>query len=143
MRSVDLSRYFGTYYSQVGVFLKVSRDMRRCHFARSHIIGLPPPDVWQANPSAYAKIAFGHFTMLVRAAARAPWVTQDLLRAFFATAETPPGLCIHAAAASPPSDRFRDSARGHRGGAAFQRDYPPCGDGATCSKDIQFADAHG
>lgn len=82
-RSVDVSRYFGTCYCQVGVFLEAARDMRWCHFAGNHVIGLLPPDGWQANPSAYAKIAFGHFAMLVRAAARAPWVTQDMLRAFF------------------------------------------------------------
>lgn len=82
-RSVDVSRYFGTCYCQVGVFLEAARDMRWCHFAGNHVIGLLPPDGWQADPSAYAKIAFGHFAMLVRAAARAPWVTQDMLRAFF------------------------------------------------------------
>ncbi|HEY9194274.1 MAG TPA: glycosyltransferase family 2 protein [Methyloversatilis sp.] len=82
-RSVDVSRYFGTCYCQVGVFLEASRDIRWCHFAGNHVIGLLPPDGWQANPSAYVKIAFGHFAMLVRAAARAPWVTQDMLRAFF------------------------------------------------------------
>ncbi len=82
-RSVDVSRYFGTCYCQVGVFLEAARDMRWCHFAGNHVIGLLPPDGWQTNPSAYAKIAFGHFAMLVRAAARAPWLTQDMLRAFF------------------------------------------------------------
>ena len=82
-RSVDVSRYFGTCYCQVGVFLEAARDIRWCHFAGNHVIGLLPQDGWQANPSAYVKIAFGHFAMLVRAAARAPWVTQDMLRAFF------------------------------------------------------------
>ncbi|MGC4406060.1 glycosyltransferase family 2 protein [Methyloversatilis sp. MC4-4] len=82
-RSVDVSRYFGTCYCQVGVFLEAARDIRWCHFAGNHVIGLLPQDGWQANPSAYAKIAFGHFAMLVRAATRAPWVTQDMLRAFF------------------------------------------------------------
>lgn len=82
-RSVDVSRYFGTCYCQVGVFLEASRDIRWCHFAGNHVIGLLPQDGWQANPSAYVKIAFGHFAMLVRAAAHAPWVTPDMLRAFF------------------------------------------------------------
>ncbi|MBV5287128.1 MAG: glycosyltransferase family 2 protein [Methyloversatilis discipulorum] len=82
-RSVDVSRYFGTCYCQVGVFLEASRDIRWCHFAGNHVIGLLPPDGWQSNPSAYVKIAFGHFAMLVRAAARAPWVTRDMLHAFF------------------------------------------------------------
>lgn len=82
-RGVDVSRYFGTCYCQVGVFLEVSRDIRWCHFAGNHVIGLLPADGWQSNSSAYVKIAFGHFTMLVRAAAHAPWVTQDMLRAFF------------------------------------------------------------
>jgi len=82
-RSVDVSRYFGTCYCQVGVFLEAARDIRWCHFAGNHVIGLLPEDGWQANPSAYVKIALGHFAMLVRAAARAPWVTQDTLRAFF------------------------------------------------------------
>ena len=81
-RSVDVSRYFGTCYCQVGVFLEAARNIRWCHFAGNHVIGLLPQDGWQANPSAYVKIAFGHFAMLVRAAARAPWVTEDMLRAF-------------------------------------------------------------
>jgi glycosyltransferase involved in cell wall biosynthesis len=82
-RSVDVSRYFGTCYCQVGVFLESARDIRWCHFAGNHVIGLLPPDGWQTNPTAYARIAFGHFAMLARAASRAPWVTQDMLRVFF------------------------------------------------------------
>jgi len=82
-RSVDVSRYFGTCYCQVGVFLEVARDIRWCHFAGNHVIGVLPQHGWQANPSDFVKIAFGHFAMLVRAASRASWVTQAMLRTFF------------------------------------------------------------
>ncbi|MBK7901053.1 MAG: glycosyltransferase family 2 protein [Betaproteobacteria bacterium] len=81
--SVDVTRYFGTCYCQVGVFLEVSRDIRWCHFAGNHVIGLLPPNGWQTNPLAYVRIAFGHIAMLTRTAARAPWVTQDMLHVFF------------------------------------------------------------
>lgn len=82
-RRVDVSRYFGTCYCQVGVFLEAACDIRWCHFSGNHVIGLLPPDGWQANPLAYVKIALGYFAMLLRAASRAPWVTRDMLRVFF------------------------------------------------------------
>ncbi len=80
-RSVDVSRYYGTYYCQVGVFLEASRELNWCHFAGSHVEGRLPRAGWQSNPGAYTRIAFGHFAMLRRAAERAFWLDRDILGA--------------------------------------------------------------
>jgi glycosyltransferase involved in cell wall biosynthesis len=82
-RKVDVSRYFGTCYCQVGVFLEQAQKLRWCHFAGNHVTGLLPIDGWQTNPSAYVRIALGHFAMLDRARKRAPWITPEMLHAFF------------------------------------------------------------
>lgn len=82
-RSVDVSRYFGTCYCQVGVFLEAARNIHWCHFAGNHVVGLLPADGWQANPVSYARIALGHFAMLARARERSPWIHQGMLHAFF------------------------------------------------------------
>src|SRR5690606_26335474 len=74
--------YYGTYYCQVGVFLEAARDMRWCHFAGNHVVGLLPAEGWQANPLAFVRIALGHFAMLARAREHAPCVTTDMLHAF-------------------------------------------------------------
>lgn len=81
-RSVDVSRYYGTFYCQVGVFIEVSRELNWCHFAGSHVEGRLPRAGWQSNPGAYTRIAFGHFAMLRRAAAQAPWLDRDTIAAF-------------------------------------------------------------
>lgn len=81
--AVDPGRYFGTCYCQVGVFIEASRDMVWCHFAGTHVIGLQPADGWQTNPQAYARIAFGHYAMVGRAAARAPWLERETLAALY------------------------------------------------------------
>lgn len=82
-RSVDISRYFGTCYCQVGVFLESSESIRWCHFAGNHVIGLLPPDGWQTNPTSFVRIAFGYFAMLARALKRTPWMTVDMLEVLF------------------------------------------------------------
>lgn len=81
--AVDASRYVGTCYCQVGVFIEVSRDMAWCHFAGTHVIGLQPQDGWQTNPKAYARIAFGHYSMVARTVARAPWLDRDTIAALY------------------------------------------------------------
>ncbi len=82
-RNSDVSRYFGTCYCQVGVFLEQSKSMHWCHFAGNFVVGLLPRDGWQSNPSAYVKIALGHFAMLGRAHEQAPWITPGMLDRFF------------------------------------------------------------
>ncbi|MCV0437836.1 MAG: glycosyltransferase [Hydrogenophaga sp.] len=81
-RAVDVDRYYGTCYCQVGVFLEAVRDMRWCHFAGNHVEGLEPANGWQTNPLAYVRITLGYMAMLSRARERADWVTDDMLRAF-------------------------------------------------------------
>jgi glycosyltransferase involved in cell wall biosynthesis len=81
-RSVDVSRYYGTHYCQVGVFLEASRELNWCHFAGSHVEGRLPRAGWQSNPGAYTRIAFGHFAMLRRASGQAPWLDHDTIGAF-------------------------------------------------------------
>lgn len=81
--AVDANRYFGTCYCQVGVFIEASRDMVWCHFAGTHVIGLQPQDGWQTNPKAYVRIAFGHYSMVARATAHAPWLDRDTITALY------------------------------------------------------------
>lgn len=78
-RSVDVSRYYGTCYCQVGAFLEASRELRWCHFAGNFVEGLLPQDGWQSNPGAYTRIAFGHFAMLRRASERTPWIDHKTI----------------------------------------------------------------
>jgi len=81
-RSVDVSRYYGTCYCQVGVFLEASRELNWCHFAGSHVEGRLPRAGWQVNPGAYTRIAFGHMAMLRRAAGYTLWLDSDTIGAF-------------------------------------------------------------
>lgn len=81
-RAVDVARYYGTCYCQVGVFLEAAHDdLHWCHFAGNHVEGLLPADGWQTNPLAYVRITLGYIAMLSRARERADWVTDDMLRA--------------------------------------------------------------
>ncbi len=65
--SVDVRRYFGTCYCQVGVFLESSARMRWCHFDGKFVVGLLPNKGWQVSPIDYAKISIGYYLMLGRA----------------------------------------------------------------------------
>lgn len=65
--SVDVRRYFGTYYPQVGVFLESSLRMRWCHLDGNFVVGLLPSKGWQVSPIDYAKISIGYYLMLSRA----------------------------------------------------------------------------
>jgi hypothetical protein len=64
---VDVTRYFGTCYCQVGVFLEVSNNMKWRRIPECHVMGLLPRDGWQTNGARYANIILGHFVMLSRA----------------------------------------------------------------------------
>ena len=77
--NVEVSRYIGTCYCQVGVFIEASEKMEWCCFAGSFVIGLLPQEGWQYNPKAYARIALGHVAMVARAAARAPWLDEIMI----------------------------------------------------------------
>lgn len=81
--NVDVSRYFGTAYCQVGVFIEASRDLNWCHFAGTFVTGRLPQDGWQANPMAYTRIAFGHIAMVARASTKAPWLGHDTIAALY------------------------------------------------------------
>lgn len=64
---VDVSRYYGTSYCQVGVFLESSPRMRWCHLDGNFVVGLLPMKGWQGSPMDYAKISIGYYLMLGRA----------------------------------------------------------------------------
>lgn len=81
-RSIDVSRYNGTCYCQVGVFLEASRELNWCHFAGNHVEGRLPRTGWQPNPGAYTRIAFGHLVMLRRATGQTPSLDRDTIGAF-------------------------------------------------------------
>lgn len=74
----DVSRYFGTSYCQVGVFLEVSKDLRWSRLAECYVKGLLPRDGWQANHIAYAKIILGYFAMLNRALGQEGGLTETI-----------------------------------------------------------------
>lgn len=65
--SVDVRRYFGTCYAQLGVFLESSPHMRWCHLDGNFVAGLLPKMGWQLSPVDYAKINIGYYLMLSRA----------------------------------------------------------------------------
>lgn len=78
--SVDIEKYYGTCYCQVGVFLEASKKLNWCHFSGNIVTGLLPSDGWQKNPSSFVKIAFGYFAMTNRAANKTPefdYATRD------------------------------------------------------------------
>jgi glycosyltransferase involved in cell wall biosynthesis len=75
---VDIERYAGTSYSQVGVFLEASRDMKWCHLGGNYVVGLTPIDGWQVDPQAYARISMGLYQMLLRAIEKCPWISNDM-----------------------------------------------------------------
>jgi len=77
--SVDAARYFGTCFCQVGVFLEVSEDLRWCHMDGNYVVGLTPRNGWQFKPASYARIVFGNYIMLVRAAQHCDWLGEDFL----------------------------------------------------------------
>lgn len=79
-RGIDISRYYGTYYCQVGVFLETSQNIRWCHFPGNYVTGLVPSDGWQTDPVSYVNIAFGHFAMLARAAENSSWMSREILQ---------------------------------------------------------------
>lgn len=66
-RKVDVTRYFGTCYCQVGVFLEVSNEMKWRRISECYVTGLLPRNGWQADRERYANIILGHFVMLSRA----------------------------------------------------------------------------
>ena len=76
---VDVRRYFGTSYCQVGVFLESSTRMRWCHLDGSYVVGLLPKRGWQFNPVHYAKINIGYYLMLNRAWQHCESVDREMI----------------------------------------------------------------
>lgn len=79
-QKVDVTRYFGTCYCQVGVFIEVSDKLHWCRLRECYVAGSLPQDGWQANPLSYARIIFGYFVMLDRSLKRESGLTVVLAR---------------------------------------------------------------
>lgn len=77
---VDVSRYFGTSYCQVGVFLEVSKNLRWSRLTECYVRGLIPKDGWQVNHIAYARIIVGYFAMLNRVLGQEGGLTEAIAR---------------------------------------------------------------
>jgi hypothetical protein len=78
--SVDASKYFGTSYCQVGVFLEVSKNLHWCHFDGNFVVGLTPENGWQSNGVKFTKISLGMYAMLYLASQEASWLDGKVLR---------------------------------------------------------------
>jgi glycosyltransferase involved in cell wall biosynthesis len=77
--SVDVRRYFGTCYPQVGVFLESSPRMRWCHLDGNFVVGLLPKKGWQLSPLDYAKINIGYYLMLSRAWQHCELIDREMI----------------------------------------------------------------
>ena len=80
---VDVSRYFGTCYCQVGVFLESSSQMRWCHLGGNFVVGLLPKQGWQVSPIDYAKISIGFYIMLGRAWQQYKLIDREITEALY------------------------------------------------------------
>ena len=80
---VDVNRYFGTAYCQVGVFLESAEQMRWCHFDGSFVVGLLPQKGWQVSPLNYVSISFGYYVMLRRAVTQCTTIDGKMLAALY------------------------------------------------------------
>lgn len=61
---VDVTKYFGTYYCQVGVFLEVSENLKWAHLDGNYVVGLTPTHGWQSDADKFTKISLGLCEML-------------------------------------------------------------------------------
>jgi glycosyltransferase involved in cell wall biosynthesis len=77
--SVDVTRYFGTCYPQLGVFLESSTHMRWCHLDGNFVVGLLPIKGWQLSPIDYAKITIGYYLMLSRARQHCELISREMI----------------------------------------------------------------
>ena len=80
---VNVARYFGTAYCQVGVFLESSERMRWCHFDGSFVVGLLPQKGWQVSPIKYVKISLGYYLMLGRALTQCATIDGEMMAALY------------------------------------------------------------
>ncbi|ASJ25638.1 glycosyltransferase family 2 protein [Laribacter hongkongensis] len=78
-QKVDATRYFGTCYCQVGVFLEMSNAMKWHRIQECHVMGLLPQNGWQTNGIKYSNIIFGYFVMLNRALQINPAIGRDFV----------------------------------------------------------------
>jgi len=77
--SVDVGKYFGTCYCQVGVFLEVSKGLNWCHFDGNYVVGLTPVNGWQSSPEQFTKISLGMYSMLYQASKKMTWLDSKVL----------------------------------------------------------------
>ena len=77
--SVDVSKYFGTCYCQVGVFLEIAKDFSWCHFDGNYVVGLTPVNGWQSSPEQFTKISLGMYSMLYRSSKEMLWLDAKIL----------------------------------------------------------------
>lgn len=77
--SVDVTKYYGTYYCQVGVFLEVSKNLRWAHMDGNYVVGLTPENGWQSDSEQFTKISLGMYSMLFRASQKATWINENVL----------------------------------------------------------------
>ena len=80
---VNVERYFGTAYCQVGVFLESSDGMRWCHFDGCFVVGLLPQNGWQVSPINYVKISFGYYVMLSRVWEQCRTIDKELVAVLY------------------------------------------------------------
>lgn len=83
-QEVDVTKYYGTCYCQVGVFLEVSKNLRWCRIVECYVKGNLPNDGWQTSPLAYARIMCDYFVMLNRALKREVGLTESFARRQYA-----------------------------------------------------------
>ncbi|MEX1200844.1 MAG: glycosyltransferase [Methylophaga sp.] len=77
--SVNIGKYFGTCYCQVGVFLEVSKGLNWCHFDGNYVVGLTPANGWQSSPEQFTKISLGMYSMLCRSSKEMAWLDSKVL----------------------------------------------------------------
>ncbi|MBU1980654.1 MAG: glycosyltransferase family 2 protein [Gammaproteobacteria bacterium] len=71
--SVDVTRYFNTYYVQAGVFLEVAQKIRWIAVSQVYVVGLVLSNGWQENTRRYANIIVGYFLMINRVSKKSPF----------------------------------------------------------------------
>ena len=79
--SVNVDRYFGTAYCQVGVFLESAPRMRWCHLGGNFVVGLLPKQGWQVSPIDYARISIGYYLMFGRAWQQSKLIDRQIVAA--------------------------------------------------------------
>jgi len=77
---IDVTKYFGTIYCQVGVFIELSEHIEWCHLDGNYVVGLTPSNGWQTKPSDFTKISLGMYLMLYIASKQVDWLESSTLK---------------------------------------------------------------